>query len=132
MNNKDFMNRWYTELWNNGNAGVIDEMLRPDVKAYGLGPEPLVGIDAFREFYQSFSSELTNIKVTVDRNIAEDDFVVSLCLVEAVHKKSGAPVKFTGTSIGQFKDGKLLTAWNHFDFLTYNLQIGKITQEQLA
>jgi predicted ester cyclase len=132
MNNKDFMNRWYTELWNNGNAGVIDEMLHPDVKAYGLGPEPLVGIDAFKEFYKSFSNDLTEIKVTVDNNIAEDNFVVSLCVVEAVHKKSRAPVRFTGTSIAQFEDGRLLIGWNHFDFLTYYLQIGKITQEQLA
>jgi predicted ester cyclase len=131
MQNKDFMLRWYNELWNQDNESIIDELMHPHVKAYGLGPGPLVGVDAFRQFYKTFRNEFADIHVTIDKSISEDDYEVSLCTVTAKHKQSGKPVNITGTSVVQLKNGQLLNGWNHFDFLTLNLQIGKITEEQL-
>ncbi|SHM40509.1 ester cyclase [Mucilaginibacter sp. OK098] len=131
MENKDFMLRWYNELWNQGDESIMDQMLHPQVKVYGLSPEPTVGIDAFKQFYKNFRNELTDIHITIDKNIAESDYVVSLCTATAKHKQSGKRVSFTGTSIAQLENGKIICGWNHFDFLTLNLQIGKITPEQL-
>jgi predicted ester cyclase len=131
MENKDFLLRWYNELWNQGDESIMDQMLHPQVKVYGLGPEPMVGIDAFKQFYKNFRNELADINITIDKSIAENDYVVSLCTANATHKQSGKQVSFTGTSIAQLENGKIISGWNHFDFLTLNLQIGKITPEQL-
>jgi predicted ester cyclase len=39
---------------------------------------------------------------------------------------SNAPVDFTGVSIVRIKDGKIVEAWNNFDFMRMNQQIGVI------
>ena len=129
--NVDFMHQWYAEVWNNKNENAIDELLHPDVKVYGLGAEPMSGIPAFKQFYYNFLKEVEDVKVDVERTIAEGDYIVALCNVKAIHRQSGKPVSFSGTSIGHVVDYKLLAGWNHFDFLTMYMQTCKISPEQL-
>jgi hypothetical protein len=37
-----------------------------------------------------------------------------------------APVEFTGVSITRIKDGKIIEAWNNFDFMKMYKQLGVI------
>ena len=37
---RDIVLRWYNEVWNNSNESAIDEMLHPEVEAFGLDPNP--------------------------------------------------------------------------------------------
>jgi predicted ester cyclase len=128
---KESMLRWYNEVWNNSNENVIDEMMHPEAKAYGLGAEPLIGPSEFKPFYNAFNNAYSGIKITVDNVFVDGDYVISLCTAKAIHKQTGKPVNFTGTSIALMENGQIKIAWNHFDFLTLNLQTGKIKEEQL-
>lgn len=128
----DFMQRWYAEVWNNKNEAAIDEMLDPEVKVYGLSTGMLVGAEAFKPFYHNFLNEFDEVRVVIVKTITEGNYITTLCDVTAVHKATGNPVAFSGTSIGEVVDGKLMAGWNHFDFLTMYMQIGKISAEQLA
>ena len=132
IQNKDFMFRWFDEVWNKSNEKAIDEMLHPEVNAFGLGPDTLVGVENFKHFYNAFRSAFSDINVAVDKNFVDGDYVIALCTVKAKHNKTGKPVNFIGTSIAEVKNGQLLKGWNCFDFLGMNMQIGKITPEQLA
>lgn len=131
--NKNILTRWYQEGWNQGREEVIDEVMHPDVKAYGLaGEEPVVGIGAFREFYRGFRQMVSDIHISIDNNLADGDYVTVLCTLTGIHVETGSPIKITGSSTGLLQDGLIVAAWNSFDFLTFNLQIGKITSQQLA
>jgi predicted ester cyclase len=127
-----FMLRWFDEVWNKNNEGVIDEMMHPEAEAFGLGTESIIGPDGFRPFYKAFTSAYSDINVTVDNTFVDGDHIISLCTVKANHKDTGKPINFTGTSIVLVKNGQIMRAWNHFDFLTMNLQTGKIKPEQLV
>jgi len=129
--NKTLILRWYDEVWNQGNEQFIDEFLHSEVKAHGLGPEPLVGPHAFKPFYRAFTNAYADINVTVQKNLTDGNYVTSLCTVKAIHKESNTPVIFMGTTLAEIVDSKLVNAWNFFDFLSLNLQIGKISAEQL-
>ena len=37
--NKQLVQRWFDEVWNQGNPATIDELFHPDGKAHGF-PEP--------------------------------------------------------------------------------------------
>ena len=130
--NKEIMLRWYDEVWNNGNENVIDEIMHPDAKAFGLGAEPLIGPLGFKPFYKAFTDAYSDIDVVLDKIFTDGDYVICLCTAKATHKETGKPVNFTGTSIALMENGQIKLAWNHFDFLTLNLQTGKIKEEQLA
>ncbi|HEY2580669.1 MAG TPA: ester cyclase [Mucilaginibacter sp.] len=127
-----FMTRWYDELWNNANENVIDEMLHPNVKAHGLWAEPIVGKEQFKQFYKAFRKDYGNIKVVIEKNLMDGNYLVSLCSVKGIHNDTGKPIEFFGTSIALVEDGLLVEGWNCFDFLTLNIQNGKIKPEQLS
>jgi predicted ester cyclase len=129
--NKDFMLRWYNEVWNKGNEDIIDEMFHPDGIAFGLGDDHLRGPDGFKKFYKLFKKVLSNFNITVDRVLLDGNFATAMCTVKAMETKTGKPVNFSGVSISEVIDGQLMNAWNYFDFLTLNVQLGNINSEHL-
>jgi predicted ester cyclase len=65
--------------------------------------------------------------------IAEGDLVASRCSVRGKHlghslgfAATNAPVEFTGMAITRIRDGKIVEAWNNFDFMKMYKQLGAI------
>ncbi len=133
--NKALIRRWFEEVWNQGRADAIDEMLAPGAPCHGLSEDPampLKGPEDFKPFHTVFRGAFPDVQVVVEDAIAEDDKVVARCSVRGKHTgdhlgiaASNAPVEFTGIGIGRVKDGKFVETWNNFDFQTMNQQIGK-------
>jgi steroid delta-isomerase-like uncharacterized protein len=134
--NRALVRRWFEEVWTRGRAEAIDEMFAADGIAHGLSDEagnPLRGPAEFKPFHEIFRGAFPNIEVVVEDMIAEGDKVAARCSVRAKHTgdhlgvaASNAPVDFTGISIVRIKDGKIIEAWNNFDFMRMNKQIGAI------
>jgi len=134
--NKALLQRWFDEVWNKGRVDGIAEMFAVDGIAHGLSNDvgtPLAGPDGFRPFHETFRGAFPNIEVLVEDMIAEGDKVAARCSVRGRHTgdhlgvaASNAPVEFTGITIVRVKDGKIIEAWNNFDFLKMNKQIGAI------
>ena len=134
--NKALIRRWFEEVWNQGRVEAIDEMFAADGVAHGLSDEPgktMKGPDDFRPFHGIFRGAFPDIEVVVEDTIAEGDLVAARCSVRGKHTgdhlgvaASNAPVEFTGMAIVRIKDGKIVEAWNNFDFLAMNRQIGVI------
>ncbi|WP_153796458.1 ester cyclase [Foetidibacter luteolus] len=119
------ISRWYQQVWNQGIEKSIDDMLDDDVTVHGISDDvPLKGTNGFKGFYHDFKSQFTDIDVTVEDVIAEDDIECGRCSVKAVHKATGKPVSFTGIAMVRIKDGKITEGWNNFDFLKMNQQLG--------
>jgi hypothetical protein len=129
---KDFIRNWYDKVWNNADEAAIDDMFHEHGKAHGLNPVPVMGPAGFKVFYRAFNDAYKNIHIDVDETFEDGDTVIALCTVTAVHKQSGNPIHITGTSITLVRDNQIIEGWNHFDFLSLNLQTGKIRPEQLA
>lgn len=131
--NKQLMRRWFEEVWNKGRADAIDEMFAADGRAYGLGdnPEVSVGPSGFRELHNTFRGAFPNMTITVEDVIAEGDKVAARCSVRGQHQgdhlgfaATDTPVDFTGIAIVRISDGKIVEAWNNFDFMRMNRQLG--------
>lgn len=132
--NKALMARWFEEVWNKGRADAIDEMLAADGVVHGLSAEagvPLKGPAGFRPFHETFRGAFPDIRVTVEDLIAEGDKVTARCSVRGTHSgdhlgvaATSAPVEFDGMSIVRIAGGKIVEAWNNYDFLTMNRQVG--------
>jgi steroid delta-isomerase-like uncharacterized protein len=132
--NKALIRRWFEEVWNQGRADAIDEMLAVDAVCHGLSEDasrPLKGPADFRPFHDVFRGAFPNMEVVVEDTIAEGDKVVARCSVRGKHtgnhlgvEATNAEVEFSGIGIGKIKDGKFVEVWNSFDFQTMNQQIG--------
>jgi steroid delta-isomerase-like uncharacterized protein len=134
--NKAIVRRWFEEVWNKGRSDAIDEMFAADGIAHGLSDDPaapLRGPAGFRVLHEQFRGAFPDIEVNVEDVIAEGDKVAARCSVRGTHAgdhlgvaASKAPVEFTGIAIVRIKEGKIVEAWNNFDFLKMNKQIGAI------
>ncbi len=134
--NKQILQRWFDEVWNNGRADAIDEMLAAEGIVHGLtdDPEnPLRGPAAFRPFHTTFREAFPNIGVVVEDMVAEGDKVAARCSVRGKHQGDSlgfaatqASVEFTGIAIVRIENGRIVEAWNNFDFMRMYRQVGAI------
>jgi steroid delta-isomerase-like uncharacterized protein len=134
--NKALIRRWFAEVWNKGRADAIPEMFADDGIAHGLSDDaanPLRGPAGFLPFHAQFRGAFPDIEVVVEDQIAEGDKVATRCSVRGKHAGDSlgfaatqAPVEFTGVTITRIKDGKIVEAWNHFDFMKMYKQLGAI------
>jgi steroid delta-isomerase-like uncharacterized protein len=135
--NKAFVRRWFEEVWNKGREEAIDEMFAADGVAHGLGDESLRGAEGFKPFFRAFREAFPDVEVVVEDTVAEGDKVVARCRVRASHRgdtlgyaATHQPTEFTGMTIARVRDGKIVEAWNNFDFMSMHQQLGALTLRQ--
>ena len=128
---RGLINRWFEEVWNKRRQAAIYEMLDPTAVVHGLPGEEIRGPDGFLPFWQKFTSAFPDIRVSVDAVVAEGDMAVARCTVQGKHsgkglgvEPTGREISFTGMAMARMQDGKIIEAWNNFDFLTFNQQLG--------
>ena len=131
---KAVMHRWFEEVWNKGSEEAIDEMFAEQGIAHGLVDEngqELRGPEGFKPFFRKFRDALSGIQVVIEECICEGDKASARCTVRARHTGHGLgvaptdkPVEITGLCMIRVKDGKIVEAWNNFDFASLNQQIG--------
>ena len=130
--NKAMCRRWFEEVWNQGRAATIDELLAPDAVVHGLGPDQH-GPDEFKPFYRQYRASFPDIHIHVDELVAEGDRVAVRWSGKATHKgddlgfkATGRPVAFSGMVFVRVKDGRLVEGWNLFDQLGMLQQLGVV------
>ena len=131
--NKALLRRWFDEVWNQGRAEAIDELFAADGIAYGLSDDenPMKGPADFKPFHMTFRGAFPDTTVEIEQMMAEGDLVAAVCNVRGNHRgdhlgiaATNVPVDFTGISVVRIKNGKIVEAWNNFDFMKLNRQIG--------
>ena len=132
--NKEVLRRWFEEVWNNGRADAIDEMFDENGIAHGLSDDPsnpLRGPRNFKAFYTMFRDGFPNMLIVIEDMIAEGDKVAARCSIRGRHEgeflgrtATQSPVQFTGIAIVRIDNGKIVEAWNNFDFMTLHKQVG--------
>ncbi|HVG30139.1 MAG TPA: ester cyclase [Pyrinomonadaceae bacterium] len=135
--NKAFVRRWFEEVWNKGREEAIDEMFAADGVAHGLGEEPLRGTAGFKPFFHTFREAFPDVEVVVEDTVAEGDKIAARCRVRATHRghalgyaATQLPTEFEGICIARIRDGKIVEAWNHFDFMSMHRQLGALSLRQ--
>jgi len=132
-----FIHRWFEEVWNKKREDAVDEMLAEDGVGYGLA-EPdgskIVGPESFKRLQRSFLSAYPDLKITVEDTVVEGDKIAARCRVTGAHQGEGIgvaptnkPVDFTGMIIVRVKDGKIVEAWNEFNFMEMYSQVGALS-----
>ena len=131
---ESLVHRWFEEVWNKGRAEAIDEMFASDGIAHGLTDEQgkeLVGPEGYKPFFQNFRSAFPDINIVVADTVSEGDKIAARCIVTGRHQghglgldPTGNRVEFTGMTIVRVRDGKIVEAWNNFDFTAMFDQVG--------
>ena len=128
------MQEWFDRLWNAGDETTIARLLDPHGEVHGLPTpdgQPIRGPEGFAPFYRAFRDAFPDIHIEVLHSVSEGEWTVAHCRVTGAHTGQGLGLVATGTSVtfhgfalGRIVDGKLVEAWNCFDFLSMYQQLG--------
>lgn len=128
---KQIVRRFYDELWNKWNYGIIGELLTPDIGFHGsLGGQHKghQGFIAYAEMVRAVFPDFTN---SVEELIAEGDKVAACLTYRGTHRgeifdiePTGRPIRYIGTAIFVFRDGLISNAWVLGDRLELLQQLG--------
>jgi steroid delta-isomerase-like uncharacterized protein len=129
--NKALTRRFYTEI-NQGNAGVIDELISEDfVEHEGFPGLPSSGREAPRAFFELFKAAFPDFQITPDEVIGEGDKVVVRATMSGTHKGEfmGAPptgkgFKVEAIDIVEVHDGQATAHWGQTDQVAMMEQLG--------
>lgn len=134
--NKAVIERWFEEVWNKKREEAIDELFDEEGVAHGLAGDAggdLRGPEGFKPFFRRFRDAFPDIKVVVEDTVSEGDKIAARCSVSGSHQSdslgfaaTNQPVEFDGICIVRVRDGKIVEAWNNFDFMAMFVQIGAV------
>lgn len=135
--NAALVRRWFEEVWNRRREEAIDEMFDEEGVAHGLADEtgaPLRGSAGFKPFFRRFREAFPGLEVVVEETVSEGDRVAARCTVRALHEgdalgfaATGQHVEFTGMTFLRVRGGKIVEAWNNFDFMSMFQQLGVLS-----
>ncbi|CTQ59363.1 MAG: ester cyclase [Roseibium album] len=137
MTNLEILETWFQRVWNEEDETAIDEMFVRDGRAVGLGAQTRVGGSEFREhemlgpdefkvFQKALLGLVQDVKISVTHHMTSGEWLCALCVFEGRSRKTGEPIKMTGTVYGRFSDDQIIEAFNHFDFLSLFQQLGSL------
>lgn len=128
---RDFLETWFRRVWTEEDGAAIEELFIPDGEARGLGSNPLIGPEGFKQFHSALCALLSDFVITIDKSIESGEWISAVCTMRAKVQQSGAPVEVTGSVMGRIVDGKIAEAYNHWDFLGLFAQMGLLPRDSI-
>jgi predicted ester cyclase len=141
--NKAVVGRWFTEFWGETcNLSVVDDLAAPDMLLHYSLHEPRNGRADIKAFMTDFRAAFQDLHFWgVADLIAEGDYVVgqwrgggthtgpafSDFLAGSLPAATGRKMHFTGTTVLQLENGKIVRELGLDDGITALTQLGLIT-----
>lgn len=121
-----FAHRWFEEVWNKDNLAAIDQLAHPDAQAFDFpSPGSVCGREGFRDAVRQFRTAFSEIHITIDDVVSQDDKMAVRWTAEMKHTgpglgfpPTGEAATIHGISFMQMRDGLLFRGWNAFDLAT--------------
>lgn len=110
-----FMDRWFHELWTKRNPAIVDECVSDDCLIIGL-PEADRGRASFHGFFELFGKAFPEVHIRVDDCVSEGESFAVRCSGHTLDHE-GKKHPLTGAVLGKIRGGKLVEAYNQWDFL---------------
>jgi len=133
--NRALVRRELEEIFNEGKLDLADELLSPDYVVHDSAlPEPVRGIEGFKQLRAGYHSASSDIRTTIDDMIAEDDKVVIRWTTRGTHNKgemlgvppTGKQIEVTGITVNHISEGKIAEDWTVWDSLGLLRQLGAV------
>jgi len=122
------------EIFGAGKYDVADELVAPGAKGHDPAlPEPTMGPQGLKEAARGYREAFPDLRATVEQVIEQGDYVALRWTCRGTHKgelfgiaPTGKGVTVTGTTIDQWKNGKLAESWTNWDTLGLLQQLGAV------
>jgi steroid delta-isomerase-like uncharacterized protein len=122
--NKALVERFYEQVWRNGNLDVADELFADDYVRHDFRPGNPAGPEGQKEIARAFRAAFPDLSFEIDFVLADGDFVAGRWTASGTHlgpwagvEPTGKPMRFSAINVFRFSAGKVVELWNHRDDL---------------
>lgn len=132
--NKATIDRFFNEVINKGNLGLVEEIMAPDFVEHNVPPGATPGLEGFKQFISMIGAAFPDISVKVEDMIAEGNKVVARLTASGTHKgtlmgripPTDKHATWTGIDIFVIADGKIKERWSARDIMGLMQQLGVV------
>ena len=135
--NKAVAMRVFNEILTQGRFEVADEIYSPDFQNHGA--HRTIDLKTDQDYARAEKKALPDLRIEIQRLIAEGDFVAALGTIRGTHTSggysdlppTGTPIEIRGITIWRIVDGKIRDEWTSFDELGAYSQVVRHVQGKL-
>jgi predicted ester cyclase len=131
--NKLLIRRYIEEVINTGNIDEIEKFISPNYVEVHEGTRHPIGIEGAKAHILGVRQTYPDLHLTVEQQIAEDEWVATCITARGTHKGSwlgikptGKAVAYTGVNINRVVDGRIVEHGGAANLLEQLLEIGAI------
>lgn len=131
--NKELVRRFYEEVINTGDVNTLSEFLSPDYVEVHDNTRYPIGLEGAKAHIVGGRATYADLHLTIERQIAEGDWVVTQVIARGIHqgtwmgiKPTGKPVEFTCVNVDKVVDGRIVEHGGAANMLGPLLKIGAI------
>lgn len=135
---KMLLQRFFEEIYNQGNLPVADEIVATDYLNHNPAPGETSGREGLKAFVAYLRRAFADLHIAIEDQVAEGDKVVTRFTISGVHEGEFAGIPATGkhatvTAIGIHRvvDGQIVESWLNWDALGMMQQLGAIHVESV-
>jgi len=131
--NKALLRRYVEEVLNKGNVDAVDKFFAANCVDHTAPPGTPLGVDGIKQLLTATLAAFSNLHVTIEDMIAEEDKVVSRMTGRGTHTTKFMGVAPTGIeltimqiSIDCIAEGKIVEHWGLADQMALMQQLGDV------
>jgi steroid delta-isomerase-like uncharacterized protein len=129
--NKAVVRRVFEEVWSQGNLGLVDQLLTPDVVDHDPSNPGFDGAEGQKRLVTAYQTAFPDIHFTVEDVIAEGDMAVARWTGTGTNNgnlmdmpATGKRASVTGITLCRLAGGKIAEMWTNYDALGMMQQLG--------
>ncbi len=137
QDNKKLVRRYYEQIFNTGSVEEIRGFISPDYVEVHDNKRCSIGLDGAREHVLGVRRTYPDLHLTVEQQIAEDEWVVTRVTMRGTHqgewqglKPTGKPVEVTAVNIDRVVGGRIVEHGGAANLLEPLMRIGAIQAAQ--
>lgn len=128
--NKALVQRWFDDVWSNGNEDVAEELVASDSPFYDPASQGMIPA-THEAHYAAYRSAFPDLMFAVENLIAEDDTVAARFTATGTHEgeflgyaPTGESFEIVGIVLSRIEDGQIVETRPVWDLLGLMDQLG--------
>lgn len=123
MQARELLEEWYHDVWVNADPDAVERFFEPQTEARGILPDLAMDPAMMKELVMAVLDLIDSPRFQIEQVIEQGDWAAAIVGISCLKAGTDQPVNITGQVMIRLDRGKIVEAYNHFDFLTFFEQL---------
>lgn len=132
MTGVEILEAWYNRVWVQADLDAVAEYFDVDALASGLMSDFAAELEDFQTLVPAILRLVRDVNVTLEDSMEDGDKAWARATLHAKAASTMEDVSISGQVMIRVKNGKIIEAHNHFDFIGFFEKLGNLPQDTIA